>query len=150
MYKAMQAIESLPATISAKLDSFESRIAAMETGGVGAVDDRPQSGFEIAMALLANPQISQMVGQVLPGLLSSIVPGLKLPVPVASNMQVSGVDELMAKPFSISQVDAQKLENALARLGPHCDLVNDITALADLAETKPELFKMLLGNLKNL
>jgi hypothetical protein len=152
LWKTLEGLAGLPAQINTSLGAIEERLTALEQ-----VEDEPgptESMLGRISGLMENPVIMGLISKILP----AILPGVAMPQPSVP-MQVSGVNESMAEPNTIasaedlpqiSQADYIKLDNALARLIPHCNVAEDLSLLADLAEQKPEIFKMMLSQLRTL
>lgn len=87
-------------------------------------------------------------------LLTRLLPGV--PVPAIGNAKVSGTGDPVAAniaenvdtpAFTEDQVD--QIDAIIDRLAVHCDVISDLGLLADLAEKQPQIFKMMLMQLRS-
>jgi hypothetical protein len=140
IYKATLRMQEIADQMPAAITGINERLTALENGSVGEV--APVDPLERILGLMSNPVIMALVQRLLPGL------------PLAP-MQVSGVagNDTAIDPNqtqnAISEADYVRLDSALGRLMKHCNLVDDLTSLADLAEQSPDMFKMLLMQLRS-
>lgn len=150
LWKTLEGLAGLPAQINTSLGAIEERLTALEQ-----VEDEPdptESMLGRISGLMENPVIMGLISKIIP----AILPGVVMPQP-AMPMQVSGVqsDHSVNETVSsdlpqITEADYIKLDNAIGRLIPHCNVADDLSLLADLAEQKPEIFKMMLSQLRTL
>lgn len=143
-----EALRALPGQLQEKFDAINTRID--ELSAIDEIDDVKPDMLGRITGLLDHPNIGPAIGSVLTMILPkllSMIPGAMSPV-VSQNVAMSPVinglnDEVMS--------DEQKddlLNIALDRLEPFCDLANDLTLLANMAEKNPKMFEMMLSTLR--
>lgn len=159
MYEILKSVKDLPSTLKSNFDEINSRLTELET----AENVEPDMLGKIS-GLMENPHISQAVGgliNVLVTKLSSFIPAMTAG---AAPQTISGMNDNTA---SIAQksdkgpiiaqnsdtaVDDEafnlKLDAALERLEQHCNLADDLTLLADLADKNNAVFKLMLLQLR--
>jgi hypothetical protein len=145
MFEAIEAIKSLPGKMDERQTAFETRmLAMMEVEPEAEQVDPIEKYVGMAIGALKEPNVMQNVA----GILAMIFPGYKLPVmqnqqqPVISGTNDTEVNE------PVKEIDLERLDAALQRLAKHCRLDDDLTKLADIAETNPAYFKMMLMSLR--
>lgn len=151
IWKTITGLAELPTQIQTSLAGFDERLKALEQQ-----QDEPQDAPDMIgriAGLMENPVIMGLITKILPAIFPAAMP--------QPNMQVAGVNSFAAVENesvssdqteqlpAISEADYIKLDNALARLIPHCNVADDLSLLADLAEQNPIMFKMLLTQLRS-
>lgn len=151
MYELMSGLKSLPAQINSKMDEFSARIAKLETEKEEI--EKPDMIGQIG-SLLSNPAIAQtamnFLGMLFPALNN---PQKSQPMPINGIKDVPEPEQIRNDPNLESNMTNEywnKIDVVLERLSVHCDLLPDLTKLADVAESNPTMFKSLLSTLKTL
>jgi hypothetical protein len=148
MFEAIEAIKSLPAKMDERQAAFETRMLAMMEAEPEPVEqiDPIEKYVGMAIGALKEPNVMQNVA----GILAMIFPGYKLPTMQQQQQPaISGTNETEIVDQQPKEVDIEKLDLALQRLAKHCELDNDLTRLADIAENNPQYFKMMLLSLRS-
>lgn len=101
--------------------------------------------------MLENPDVQNMIAGTVIGFLGKLLPGI---MPGSAPMMASPAAPQGAAMGSIgdpTEDEAAKLNRDLERLGAQDpDIIEDLGKLADLAEKKPDIFKMVLAQLRNM
>lgn len=130
---------------------IEQRLTAIEAKPAEQIpddefEDEPEPD-QIAriLALLENPAVMSLVTALAPAIGKIFNPSIMsvngTPQPAATATG-SAIDAMTDEQF-------EKLNLAVDRLSKHCNVVEDLTSLADLAEMNPQMFAMLLNNLRS-
>jgi len=139
IYKATMAMQAMAEQLPVTMAGIQDRLTKLEESSISGDDDQDDDQINRILKLANHPVVM--------ALLSKFIPGMG-----AAAMAVSGITTDQAPPPSqnaISEADYVRLDAALGRLMKHCNLVDDLTLLADLAETSPDMFKLLLSNLRS-
>lgn len=152
MWKAIGALENLPAAITTKLEAFDTRLKEIELMEIEEPEpvDPVQKAIGMVTGVLSNEVVMSALGQ----FLNFIKPQ---PAPVFNPLRVNGMSEQSNEPEILPApvpeakpaIDEDKLNDALNRLYPHCVLDTDMQLLAKMAESNPVLFKSMLAMLRS-
>lgn len=140
MFEAIESLKQLPGAISEKLNGFELRLKAIEEYEGEPEPDKVEKVIGQITGLLENPMIQGLVNGVLGQLFKMV--GNATPM----QQQINGTTDNVA---GDSPVNEAILNDALDRLHKVCKLDTDLSLLADMAESNPAMFQMLLSNLRN-
>ena len=151
-FEVMQALRNLPNELKAATEAQNERIRLLEEK-LNDPKDEPDYIGQIT-GLLNNPTI---VNTAL-GFLGMLFPHLN-PANKMQTQPINGLDQA-PEPEQIRQETANnteiteteywdKIDTVLDRLSRHCDLLPDLTKLAELAEQNPANFKFLLTSLRS-
>lgn len=143
------ALRDLPIKLQEKFDAINERLEAMESP---EEPEQPDTLTRIA-GFLDHPTIGPAIGQVLGAILPKIIaafPGLS---DLASQNnailqqapQIAGINDTHTM---TEEQKEEKLNEALDRLEPLCDLPNDLTLLANMAEKNKPMFDSMLAILR--
>jgi hypothetical protein len=136
-YKFM--LDSILTGITEKLTPIEERLLALESTEPDEDEDGIIGHINKYSKLLDHPVVMGIVQKYLPGIMGE---------PVKPVMISGTPGQPQQQPQIVDQSGIESLNNSLDRLAQHCDLVPDLKALADYADSNPTMFKMVLGNLK--
>lgn len=149
MWDVITGMKNLPAkleeTMTAKLRTFEERLAALESDEVEEAEpDQLGKVVGLITGITQNPQIMGAIGTIL---------GYLKPAPpvMGGYRSMNGMDTEPTNPVVENEPaapDENLVNDALNRLHLHCKLDQDLPLLADLAEQNPDQFKMLLSMLR--
>ena len=146
----LDAVRELPAKFKEQLDPLEARILALE--GEDDSEPEPEPGKKIMgyiNGIASNPQLMSMIGQVLSYLrpvANQVATGLNR----INGMTAQPQQQEQQQPGSaeVRELDNELINASLIRLNQHCELDTDLKLLADMAESNPGQFKMLLTMLR--
>jgi len=151
-YKMRLMLEELPATLDKKInDAIEARLLETEDGEDIEEIDPVQKTVGMITGLMSNPQIQGLIGQVL-AYLKPQTPSVRVNGLNMNEQQEQQVTEKVSAETptaEIMPVNEDMMNEALARLHGHCRLDSDLLLLADMAESNPAQFKMLLTMLRS-
>lgn len=144
MFETLQALKNIPALIKEAQAPLLEKIELLEAKINEEPEDEPEDDMMGRITgFLDHPSVKQLtnliIGKVMGG----------SPQPATNyNRPVNGTSNFtnMAEPTA---VDLEVLQNAIDRLAPHCQLDTDLSLLADVAEKNPQMFAMLLNNLRS-
>lgn len=140
-YKVMQRVESLLDQSLKNQNEIEARLTELEQS---EQEDEPGTIGTI-VGLLEHPAVNALIAK--------IFGGFAAPAQNSNlSMKVSGIndtDEPTEQQYE-QPIDVQMLDDAVYRLSAHCEVDKDLKRLADLAEQKPDIFKMMLYQLRSL
>lgn len=139
--------------IGAALRSINERLVAIE--GTEVAEAAEITGVEKVIGYVNTLMENPATSQVIQGLIGKVME-LFNPVKPVATAAINGTAESATgnapvsenQPMANAEVDGEKLNAALTRLQYHCELDNDLTRLADMAESNPATFKMMLGMLR--
>lgn len=159
-YGSNQGIERLISSIETQNKAISDRLAALE-----AAEPEPELDMLGKITgLLENPNIGphigNVIGQVMSAVMQKLVPnacptppaqvaisGIDLPGSIAEKSGTAGVEAAGWDEGKTEDYEAS-VHTQLDRLAAKCDLLADLTRLADIAENNPQMFNMLLNNLR--
>jgi hypothetical protein len=134
-------LRDLPATLDAKINAaLDARLGELET----EIEVDPIEKYVgIINGIASNPQIMGVVGQILNYL-----------KPQGMNMapRINGtpkVEEQKESNEAVQEVNLEILNEALDRLSRVCRVDTDLLLLADMADSNPAMFNMLLTQLRS-
>ena len=163
--------DKISSVMDEKFNSFNDRIAALEK----EKENEGLAGIDRYMPLinnaLQNPHIGQAIGTLVAGVTSfmgnlvnkdngmnsvavngvpdnGVTDNVVFDAPV-NNEVINSSEEIFISPTG-RFVDTDVLDRAEFILNKYCELDRDLMKLAELAEKKPDMFKMLLSQLNNL
>lgn len=162
MLELITALKAIPEQMKADRDAIELRLSALED--VDDEDDEPIDLFARVTGFMETPTGEKVLGMLMPVIgkvveaagpaIGSLLAGFTQP---AQNVQVNGVKQDTPAMDNTANNDPQemtdeqymaKLNAAVTRLATKCDLPNDLTKLADIAEKNPAMFAMVLQTLR--
>lgn len=141
MFEAIESLKQLPGAISEKLNGFELRLKEMEDRDFEPEPDKVEKVIGQITGLLENPMIQGLVNGVLGHLFK--LAGNATPM---QPQQINGTTDNVAGEQPVNEAI---LNDALDRLHKVCKIDTDLSLLADMAESNPAMFQMLLSNLRN-
>lgn len=155
-YLIIEALKDVTASfksIDARLTELEGQeeVEAVEDTFIGKVGSFLQTpvGEMLLTRLLPPGGLGALMGNPAPNAQVSGT-GKGMPEAIAHNGDASA-DHIAENSDSgqlITEDQIAKIDAIIARLALHCDVVNDLELLARLAETQPQMFKMLLSQLR--
>jgi hypothetical protein len=157
MYEAVNAIKTLPQAMLERQTAFEEKMLLLldEPEGppiTGVKIDPTEKYITMAIGALKEPNVIQNIQ----GLIKMFFPNYQPPQMARPQPAINGInDTQMAEPQTEQQtqtqeVDIDLLNSHLNRLAAHCNLTGDLGKLADLAEQNPQMFQMVLTQLRSL
>ncbi|MET0461908.1 MAG: hypothetical protein ABW007_02095 [Chitinophagaceae bacterium] len=158
VWEALKGVGSLKDSLQQNFDTINSRLMALESPEDTEPEPEPKTLIQTIGEVLSLPIVQQLIPQILS---SPVIAGLLGGTPnTQTTAHISGINdtpmataEAPAAPVTGPQNEQEALESindSLERLSHHCDLEADLKKLADVAEQKPEIFKMLLQQLRSL
>jgi hypothetical protein len=152
MYKVLKGVEDLPARIDERMAVILDRVEELEEELEG-LRAQPAPVEEDMIGKITGLANNPAVMGAINALVQLFVPAFKPPMPA----QINGTADVKAAPDGDLPQQAQettdeyndRIDAALERLEPKCDLANDLTLLADMADNNPTMFKFLLKSLRN-
>lgn len=140
LYAAIESLKDIPVKVNEHITAFEIRIKALEEREVEPAEKEPSIMGQLG-AVLNNPQLAPVIGQLLSGVMARFMP-------VTPPMRSTALAGVAQNSDASSNDQDDLINNALDRLEKHCDLAKCLPKLADLADNDPAMFKMLLSQLK--
>lgn len=150
LYRAIKTIEELPVTLNKtiedKFTAYEQRIKLLEA----EKEKEPDTWDKISGFVEKNPNIVETIFGFLNG---SRRFTQTPPAPVGINgapqtMETTPQEQQQPAADQERVIDNEKVDNALDRLNNVMILDEDLTLLADYAEANPDMFQILLNNLR--
>lgn len=141
-------LSSITKAIDEKILPLQTKLLELEAAELPEEDDGIMGAINKYSPLLNHPVVMGLIEK-----LSGVLMGVQQkPVMLAGTPGVDGRIEqktnIDQQPQLLTDDQLTQLNNALNRLAAHCDLVKDISLLADLSETNEPMFKFLLNNLR--
>jgi hypothetical protein len=141
-------LNSITKAIDEKITPLHEKIIALESAEVDEAE--PEDGIIGAInkfsPLLNNPVIMGLIEKYV----APFITGQQQPKPqMIAGTPAAAAAGSAPQPQLLNDEDLTKLNNALNRLAAHCDLVKDISLLADFADNNTMMFKGLIKNLRS-
>lgn len=146
---------------------IQQRIAALETG-----NDKETDWFDKISGILEKPGMPDLLGQILSRFLPVPQPQPNIavgnvPASIAKKSDEISIDptsqnnSITAAPANIATIsdtageseaftpeEDQIINDCISRLSAHCDVVQSLVLLAEVADANPQMFKMVLNGIK--
>lgn len=139
LYAAIESLKDIPVKVNEHITAFEVRIRALEEREVEPVEKEDSMMGQLG-AVLNNPQLAPVIGQLLSGVMARFMPA----TPPMRSTALAGVEQ---KSDAGSDDQDDIINEALDRLEKHCDLAVCLPKLADMADNDPTTFNFLLRTL---
>lgn len=141
-------LNSITKAIDDKILPLQEKILLLESGIEDDEDTGIIGSINKCAPLLQNPVIMGFVERIMGVIMPSqtkpvMLSGIPGTIPAEDNNNIQHVE-----PQLLTDDQLTKLNDSLNKLAAHCDLVTDISLLAQLAENNPTMFKFLLQNLR--
>ncbi len=166
VWHTLQDIKTGIASQAETHNAIVARLEALENGGI----DEPEIEQDIITrisGIMDKPWAQQIAQQLLPAI-TGFIQGLQQPQP---NIRVNGMEDNARDPIAqksdagsitaniatnsdapgeniLSEADNLIVDETLMRLSHHCDIVKDLSLLADWVDKNPKEFQSMLLNLR--
>lgn len=147
-WQLWQQLKDVPGQIESKINAaVEAKIAELFPEDQETEPEPMDKIIGVINGLSQNPAIMGLITKAI-SFLGNIAPA---PRPQIGNVNDNFMSETQTQTAPSQQIpyDQSLMETSLSILSYHCDIGTDLAKLAQIAQEKPEYFKMLLNMLRN-